>query len=221
MAQDILLLADANIQRRSALRESLAHRFQAVVASSPEQARTLFARHQPKVAVLALIQPSGNGLELGRSLRGLPGGPGAFIVVHGNLAGLGSGATTRQQAQRAHQVDAWFPTLPEPALLDSILNEELRRRAVQVRAQAAQGARPGPVLSAREQEESWRELLQSEATAGNLKALLTKEIPLGRKPGTEGPEPVDGPPSARAPGGLRDLLTRDITLEDLRGLFRK
>lgn len=158
-----LLLVDPNSARRDAYHAVL-HRD--IVVQSLGDPALLTEVSVVDVAVIALRQTAGHGLDLGRALKAKH--PNAVVVVYGKVEGQ---AATARLAER-WGIDTHLSFIPEPR--DVAALAETARLAEQ-RVMAAHAVKTWPP-EPKQATPTWRELLTGPLTAATLRTIARKEL---------------------------------------------
>jgi len=104
----------------------LASRFQVTVAKSMTDGIAKFESMRPSAVVASLRQDSGHGLQFCRLLRELTDDDACVMVVFGQPKG--GGGRSREALEALWKVDAFFPFLVKPEVLEPLLWHELTRK---------------------------------------------------------------------------------------------
>lgn len=158
-----VLLVDPNRARRQSYEDVLKGD---VVVTSLGDANEAQAVPLVEVAVIALRQTTGHGLELGRAIKAKHRT--ATVVVYGKV----EGSTPATKLKERWAVDLHMPFLP-PAGDIAALVETVR--LAQQRVVAAEAARTRPAAT-RSSSPGWGELLREPITSETIKTLLKKDV---------------------------------------------
>lgn len=137
-----------------------------VVVTSLGDANEAQAAPLVEVAVIALRQTTGHGLELGRAIKAKHRA--ATVVVYGKVEGSTPGTKLKER----WAVDLHMPFLPPPADVAALVETV---RLAQQRIVAAEAARNRPA-AARPSNPGWGELLREPVTAETIRTLLKKDV---------------------------------------------
>ena len=120
------------------------------------------------VAVIALRQATGHGLELGRALKVKH--PSATVVVYGKI----EGATTAAKIKERWGVDLHMPFVPQPADVAALADTARLAQQRLVAAEAARNRPPPPRFKSLDP--GWGELLREPVTTETIKTNLKKDV---------------------------------------------
>jgi DNA-binding response OmpR family regulator len=84
----VVLVADPDIAQQQVLMDSLRQRFRVVAARNLAEAVQMLVVSRPRILLLELNQPDGNGIELIRQIRRDPGTQGIIIACVTSRAGI-------------------------------------------------------------------------------------------------------------------------------------
>ncbi len=161
-----LLLLDPNRARRDAF-HGVMHRD--IVVQSLGDSALMTEVTMVDVAIIALRQTTGHGLQVGKALK--LAYPRATVVVYGRIEGAGGSPTGGpSKVNERWGIDTHMAFVPEPHDVAALV--ETARLAEQ-RIVAAEAAKTRPSAATGR---SWRELLTGPMTTENLKSLLRKDL---------------------------------------------
>lgn len=158
-----VLLVDPNRARRQSYEDVIKG---GVVVTSLGDANEAQAVPLVEVAVIALRQTTGHGLELGRAIKAKH--PAATVVVYGKI----EGSTAATKVKERWAVDLHMPFLPPAADIAALVETV---RLAQQRVVAAEAAKNRPTAP-RTSNPGWGELLREPVTAETIRTILKKDV---------------------------------------------
>lgn len=139
-----------------------------VVLHSTGEPAAEVALPEVQIALIALKQTYGHGLDVGKALKARY--PEARVVVYGKL----EGGASAQRIRERWGIDTHMPYIPEVSDIAALAGTIRANRQRALAAEAARSVPPRPPTP--DDQKAWGELLREPVSKQSLKALLKKDL---------------------------------------------